>query len=78
VLTWDDYVRYVATLPHEPLWNLVPRQEQACPWTCTWHGEVGEATCGECRREHAEYRGTGTWQVKDGSEEMNGTPPDPI
>ena len=69
MLTWDDYVRYCATLPHEPLWNLIRRGSEV-PWTCTWHGLVSEAKCAECIREHAEYRETRTWTwtVKDGSE----------
>lgn len=66
----EDYARYVAALPHEPMWNLIPRHRpQPVPWECTWHGTVNEAACAECRREHAEYRATGTWQVKDGGDE---------
>ena len=64
----EDYARYVATLPHEPMWNLIPRLPQPVPWECTWHGTVNEVMCGECRREHTEYRETGTWTVKDGGE----------
>ena len=60
-LSWDDYVRYAATLPHEPLWNLIPRGVRVRSWNCTWHGLISEATCGECLREYAEYRETGTW-----------------
>lgn len=66
----DDYARYVATLPHEPMWNLIPRHPQPVPWECTWHGAVSDVLCAECRREHDEYRATGTWtaaEVKSGS-----------
>ena len=67
----EEYARYVATLPHWPVWNLIPRRSQPVPWECTWHGTVNEVLCAECCREHAEYRETETWTqaaAKDGSD----------
>jgi hypothetical protein len=78
VLTWDDYVRYVATLPHEPMWNLIPRCLQPVPCVCDWHGTVDERMCAECRREYDEYRETGTWTqaaAKDSSDERGVSSP---
>lgn len=53
-------------LPHEPVWNLLPmggnQGRPKPPWKCTWHGWVEDETCGECKREHSEYRETGTWE----------------
>lgn len=54
-------------LPHEPVWNLLPRGGTGRgkpPWKCTWHGWVEDEYCGECKREHAEWRETGTWTAK--------------
>jgi hypothetical protein len=53
-------------LPHEPVWNLLPfggRRDKP-PWKCDWHGWVEDERCGECKREHAEYRETGNWTPK--------------
>ena len=47
--------------PHDPTWNLIPRNGQPVPWTCTWHGTVRTVLCAECRREFDQYRATGTW-----------------
>jgi hypothetical protein len=49
-------------LPHTPVWNLLPRRNWPGPWQCTWHGTVAGPVCAECRREHAEFRETGTWE----------------
>jgi hypothetical protein len=54
-------------LPHQPVWNLLPRNGRPSgkvPWKCTWHGWVEDERCGECKREHAEYLGTGNWTPK--------------
>ena len=67
----EELARHWATLPHEPIWNLIPRRMQPVPWECTWHGTVNEGLCAECRREHDEYRATGTWTprpVRNGGE----------
>ena len=51
-------------LPHDPVWNLLPmggRARGKPPWKCTWHGWVEDERCAACRREHAEYLKTGTW-----------------
>lgn len=57
-------------LPHEPVWNLLPmggkQGRPRPPWKCDWHGWVEDDLCGECRREHAEYRETGTWAARSG------------
>lgn len=50
-------------LPHQPIWNLILRREQAVPWECTWHGVVRTELCAECHREHTEYLATGAWTV---------------
>lgn len=55
-------VEWPAGLPHDPMWNLIPRSSHAVPWECSWHGTVSELHCAECRREHAEYQATGTWE----------------
>lgn len=55
------YWRYRASLPHDPMWNLIPRRWPE-PWPCGWHGTVSGERCAECVREAAEYRETGTWE----------------
>ncbi len=58
----------VTALPHEPVWNLLPRNGRSpgkIPWKCSWHGWVEDELCGECRREHAEYRETGNWVPRE-------------
>lgn len=55
------YAAYVASLPHFPIWNLIPRKSQAVPWECSWHGTIAEVRCAECRREHDAWRETGSW-----------------
>lgn len=54
-----------AALPHDPMWNLLPRRLPD-DWECTWHGTVSGERCVECRREAAEYRETGTWEDRRG------------
>jgi len=59
--------RYLGTLPHEPMWNLIPRRRpQPIPWECDWHGTVRYASCPACHREHAEYLAAGTWDDRRG------------
>jgi hypothetical protein len=57
----EAYRQYRASLPHDPMWNLIPRRNQAVPWECSWHGTISAVTCAECHREHAEYLDHGTW-----------------
>jgi hypothetical protein len=55
------YLDWRASFPHDPMWNLIPLAS-AHPWNCEWHGTQERKTCPECRREHAEYLATGTWE----------------
>lgn len=48
------------SLPHDPVWNLVPRFAGVPYVLCSWHGETVTGGCPECVREHAEYLATGT------------------
>jgi hypothetical protein len=59
--TREDWGRYWASLPHEPLWNLIPRHADV-PYECSWHGITVTGGCPECIREHAEYRERGAWE----------------
>lgn len=63
------YVEWPAGLPHDPVWNLIPRHRQATPWECSWHGPVDGDRCGACHAEHAEYLETGTWEPRFNSYE---------
>ena len=62
------YWAYRASLPHDPMWNLIPRK-RGVPFTCSWHGTVEVDSCGECVREHAEYMETGAWEDRRGATE---------
>ena len=62
----EAYRQYRASLPHDPMWNLIPRRNQAVPWECSWHGTIETVLCGECHREHAEYLERGTWSSAGG------------
>lgn len=55
------YWRYRASLPHDPMWNLIPRFADK-PYECSWHGLQVTGSCPECVREHAEYLASGTWE----------------
>jgi hypothetical protein len=55
------YWRYRASLPHDPMWNLIPRRANV-PYLCGWHGVTVTGGCPECVREHAEYMAAGTWE----------------
>lgn len=69
-LTDADYremlAAHRAALPHDPMWNLLPRRRQVSLWECTWHGAVFGARCAACVREHAEYAEGGTWDDRRG------------
>ena len=64
-ISHDEYRRlygaYVASLPHFPVWNLMPRRNHPVPCECGWHGTITGVLCAECRREHTEWRETGSW-----------------
>lgn len=57
----EAYRRWRQSLPHDPVWNLIPRTGQAVPWECDWHGTIATVLCAECRREHAGYLERGMW-----------------
>lgn len=58
------YFVWPAGLPHDPIWNLIPRRRpQPVPWECSWHGTINAERCEECHREHAEYLETGTFTL---------------
>jgi hypothetical protein len=58
-------VEWPAGLPHDPMWNLIPRHV-GVPYECSWHGLQVTGSCPECVREHAEYLETGTWEDRRG------------
>jgi hypothetical protein len=63
------FVEWPAGLPHEPIWNLMPRHKQRRPYLCCWHGVVDGDRCEACHAEHAEYLETGAGEPRFNSYE---------